>query len=96
MSFKALSSKPLVEEGLELLLRRIDREIVRVEARLQLLARRLGVESWREALERLRAQGLDNPEADMLWPELLYLVDRLEELKKHRQEVLRELGRVGD
>lgn len=89
-----MASRAAVVEGLELLLQRIDREIAVVETRLQRMAHRLGLSSWRE-LESLLASGaLDTPEADMMWPEYQYLRDRLEALKKRRREVLAQLGRV--
>ena len=80
--------KPIVRESLEVMLRRINREIAVIEARLQRMAVRLGVSSWRELEELFTGKGLDNPEVDMLWPEYLYLRKRLEELEKRRKDIL--------
>ncbi len=87
-------SRADVREGLELLLRRIDREIVVVESRLQRIARRFGLSGWRELEELFRSGGISTPEVDLLWPEYLYLRERLEELRRRRREVLEGLGRV--
>ena len=84
----------VVREGLEVMLRKIDREIVAVEMRLQRIALRFGVSDWRELERLLKAKGIDSPELDTLWPEYLYLRKRLEELKKRRSEVLSSLGRL--
>jgi hypothetical protein len=80
--------EPLVREGLELMLRRINRGIAVVEARLQSMAARLGASSWGE-LERLfTSRGIDSPEMDLLWPEYAYLKRRLEELVERKRRVL--------
>ncbi len=84
----------VVREGLEVILREIDREIVALEVRLRRIALRFGVSDWRELEELFKAKGIDSPELDMLWPEYLYLRKRLEELKKRRSEVLSSLGRL--
>ncbi len=84
----------LVREGLELLLRKVDREIVRVEARLNRIARRFGLREWRELEELVKSKGIDNLEMDLVWPEYVYLRDRLEVLRKRRQRILKELGRA--
>ena len=80
--------KPIVRESLEVMLRKVNREIAVIEARLQRMAARLGVSSWRELEELFTGKGLDNPEVDMLWPEYLYLRKRLEELEKRRKDIL--------
>jgi len=46
------------------------------------MARKLGLDSW-EKLEKLfTSSNINNPEIDMMWPEYLYLRERLKELKK--------------
>ena len=80
--------EPLVYEGLEMMLRKINREITVVEARLQRIATRLGVGSWRELEKLFAGKDIDNPEMDMLWPEYVYLKKRLEELEKRKKHVL--------
>lgn len=87
-------SSRIVREGLELLLRKIDREIMLAESRLQKMARRLGLRSWKELEGFFRSSLGSTPEVDMLWPEYLYLRDQLKELRKRREEVLRSLGRA--
>ena len=89
-----MSSETVVREGLELLLRKITREMAMVESRLQRIARRLGLSSWRELDDLFASSNIDNPEIDTLWPEYLYLRERLEKLKKRRKEVLERLGSV--
>lgn len=79
---------------MELVLRRIDREIVAVEVRLQGIARRFGVRDWRELEKLFTARGVGTPELDMLWPEYLYLRERLENLRRRRREVLESLERL--
>jgi len=49
--------EPIVRESLEVMLRKINREIAVVEARLQKIAVRLGVEEWRELEKLLTSRG---------------------------------------
>ena len=86
------SLESIVREGLELVLRKIDREITSVEVRLQRMAVRLGVNNWRELEKVFSERGIDNPEMDLLWPEYLYLRNRLEKLEKRRKNVLNVLA----
>jgi len=78
----------IVREGLEALLRRINREAAVVEARLQRIATRLGVRDWRELEKLLTSRGFDNPEVDLLWPEYIYLKKRLRELDERKKRIL--------
>ncbi len=80
--------EPIVRESLEVMLRRINREAVVVEARLQRIAARLGVGDWRELEKLLTSRGIDNPEIDLLWPEYLYLKRRLRELEERKKRIL--------
>ncbi len=80
--------EPIVRESLEVMLRRINREAAVVEARLQRIAARLGVEDWRELEKLLTSRGIDNPEIDLLWPEYLYLKRRLRELEERKKRIL--------
>jgi len=77
-----------VRESLETLLRKINRETAVVEARLQKIAVRLGVENWRELEKLLTSKGVDNPEIDLLWPEYLYLKTRLKKLEEKKKRIL--------
>ncbi len=69
-------------------MRKIDREITSVEIRLQRMAVRFGVNNWRELEKVFSERGIDNPEMDLLWPEYLYLRNRLEKLEKRKKDVL--------
>ncbi len=89
-----MASETMLREGLELMLKKIDDDIVAVEARLQSIARKVGVSDWRELDELFRSKGVDNPELDMLWPEYSYLRDRLLHLKKQREKILKSLERL--
>ncbi len=80
--------EPIVRESLDVMLRRINREAAVVEARLQRIAARLGVEDWRELEKLLTGRGIDNPEIDLLWPEYLYLKRRLRELEERKKRIL--------
>lgn len=80
-----MASEAMLREGLELMLKKIDSEIVAVEARLQSIARKVGVSDWSELDELFRSKGVDNPELDMLWPEYSYLRDRLLHLKNREK-----------
>ncbi len=80
--------EPIVRESLEVMLRRINREAAVVEARLQRIAARLGIEDWRELEKLLTSRGIDNPEIDLLWPEYLYLKRRLRELEERKKRIL--------
>jgi len=77
-----------VRESLEVMLRKINREIAVVEARLQKIAVGLGIEDWRELEKLLVSRGIDNPEIDLLWPEYLYLKRRLEKLEERKERIL--------
>ncbi len=77
-----MCSNVTVREGLELLLRKLSREKVIVEFKLQSLARRFGLSSWEELEELLNSRSIDSPEVDMLWTEYLYLRERLRKLRK--------------
>ncbi len=73
------------------MLRKVNREIARVEARLQAMAMGLGVSSWSE-LERLfTGKGVDSPEIDLLLPEYLYLKERLQRLKERKKAAFKAL-----
>lgn len=89
-----MATEAIVRQGLEVLLKKVNREIARVEARLQKLARDLGLSSWGELENFFSMRGLDNPDIDMLWSEYVYLRDRLEALRRYRLQILKELGRV--
>ena len=80
--------EPIVRESLEVLLRRINREAVVVEARLQRIAAKLGVGNWRELEDLLTSRGIDNPEIDLLWSEYLYLKRRLRRLEEKKKRIL--------
>jgi hypothetical protein len=88
--------EPLIRESLEIMLRRINQEIALVEARLQRIATRLGAKSWRELEKLFSEKDIDSPEADMLWPEYLYLKKRLEDLMKRKKRVLAMLEGRGN
>jgi len=70
------------------MLKRINREAAVVEARLQRIAIRLGVESWRNLEKLFTSRDIDNPEVDLLWPEYLYLKRRLRELEERKKRIL--------
>ena len=76
-----MSSRIVIRESLELLLRKISKEMVIVESRLHRMARKLGLDSWEELEKLFTSSNINNPEIDMMWPEYLYLRDRLKELK---------------
>ncbi len=86
--------KTLVQEGLELLLKKVDYEISRIEAKLNKIARKFGLKEWRELEEFMKSRGIDNPEADLVWTEYTYLHDRLETPRKRRQRILQQLSKV--
>ncbi len=44
--------------------------------------------------ELMKSKGIDNLEMDLVWPEYVYLRDRLEVLRKRRQRILQQLGRA--
>ena len=77
-----------MRESLEIMLRKVNREMASVEARLQKMAARLGARNWKELERIFMKENIDNPEVDMIWPEYLYLRERLEELKKRKREIL--------
>lgn len=81
----------LVREGLELMLRKINREKALVEAKLHRMALRLGYDDWRELEKLFLGKDIDNPEVDLLWPEFLYLKKRLEELEERKKTILTSL-----
>ena len=89
------SSEAIIRRGLEELLERLSSEIAEVEARLEAMARRFGVETWRELEDLFEAQGLDSPALDQAWPEYVYLRDRLEKLREEKRRVLELVGRRG-
>ncbi len=78
--------KPIIKEALEALLNEINREAAAIEARLQGIASKLGLNTWRDIEKLLTSEGMDNPELDMLWPEYLYLRGRLEELERRKRD----------
>ncbi len=83
----------IVRESLEIMLRKVNRDIAVTEARLQRMAIRLGASDWRELEKVFAGRNVDNPEVDMLWPEYLYLRERLEELRKRKKDILAMLAR---
>jgi len=78
----------------ELLLREITEEIISTESRLQRMASKLGLGSWKELESFFRSSPSNASEADVLWPEYLYLRERLKEFRRRREEILRNLGNV--
>jgi hypothetical protein len=83
----------IVRRGLEELLRSIDAELARVEARLEALAERLGLASREELEAFFGRRGIDSPEADLAWPEYVHLRERLGRLREERRQVLNLLSR---
>jgi hypothetical protein len=81
----------LVKKGLEELVKSIDVELAKVETRLEDMAEKFGLGSWKE-LEDFFKEGKDLPEVDLAWAEYLYLKNRRENLLKEREEVLRLLS----
>jgi hypothetical protein len=82
-----------VRRGLEKLLESVDIEIAHMELRLKSLAEKFGLKSL-EDLERMFREGPDNPEVDLAWPEYQYLKGRLMELRRGREEILKQLKQV--
>ena len=80
--------EPIVRESLEVMLRKINREIALVEARLQRIAVRLSASNWEELEKLFTETGIDNPEVDLLWPEYIYLKRRLRELEEQKKRIL--------
>ena len=80
--------EPIVRESLEVMLRKINREIALVEARLQRIAVRLSASNWEELEKLFTETSIDNPEVDLLWPEYIYLKKRLRELEGRKKRVL--------
>ena len=87
-------SEQLVKESLELMLENVERKIVEVELQLLEMAKRFGIRDWKELEEAFTSKGIDSPELDLLWPEFKYLKDKLEGLKKRKEELLELLGRA--
>ncbi|MEB2792771.1 MAG: hypothetical protein G5Z42_07105 [Caldisphaeraceae archaeon] len=83
--------EPIVREGLEVMLRGVNKEIAVVEVRLQRIATVLGIKNWKELDELFTMKGVDNPEVDMLWPKYLYLRRRLKELEERKKDILMAL-----
>jgi hypothetical protein len=82
----------LVRRGLEELIRSIDLELTKTEAKLTKIAEKFGLNSWKE-LEGLFRGRIDNPEIDLAWAEYCCLKDRYESLLKDREKVLQPLSR---
>jgi len=82
----------LVRRGLEELIRSIDLELTKTEAKLTKIAEKFGLNSWKE-LEGLFRGRIDNPEIDLAWAENCYLKDRYESLLKDREKALQPLSR---
>lgn len=82
----------IVRMSLEKLLESIDIEITHTELRLKILAEELGLKSYKD-LEKTFKEGPENPKIDLTWPEYLYLKDKLEKLKRDREEVLKQLAK---
>jgi len=82
----------IVRMSLEKFLESIDVEITRIESRLKILAEEIGLKSPKD-LEKAFKEGPENPKIDLTWPEYLYLKDKLEKLKRDREEVLKQLAK---
>ena len=82
----------LIRMGLEKLKKGVDEELVRIENRLLMLTKRLGVDSIAELDKLFREREVDNPEIDLAWPEYIYLKNRCEELLKIREKILEKLS----
>ena len=83
----------LLREALGLMLERVNEEIAIVEVKLKAIADKLGLKSLEELDQLFSTEGLDNPEIDLLYPEYLYLKDKLESLKERKEELLNLLSR---
>ncbi len=81
----------LIRRGLEELIKSIDLELAKTEARLTAIAERFGLSSWEE-LEDLFRRGIDNPEIDLAWAEYRYLKDRRESLLRDRERAFQLLS----
>jgi len=82
----------LVQEALALMLEKVNEEMAITEIKLKSIAERFGLKDWRELERIFHEEGLDNPEIDLLYPEYLYLKDKLESLKRRKEELLRALS----
>jgi len=81
----------LIRRGLEELIKSIDLELAKTEARLTAIAERFGLSSWEE-LEDLFRREIDNPEIDLAWAEYRYLKDRRESLLRDRERAFQLLS----
>ncbi len=81
----------LIRRGLEELIKSIDLELAKTEARLTAIAEKFGLNSWEE-LDYLFKRGIDNPEIDLAWAEYCYLKGRRESLSRDRGEAFQLLS----
>jgi len=87
-----LELNELIREALELMLEKVNEEMALVEVELKRMAKKFGLRDWEELDQLFNEEGLDNPEIDLLYPEYIYLKDKLEGLKKRKEELLKLLG----
>ena len=87
-----LELNELIREALELMLEKVNEEMASAEVELKRIAKRFGLRDWKELDQLFNEEGLDNPEIDLLYPEYFYLKDKLERLRKRKEELLKLLG----
>jgi len=73
-------------------MKKVNEELVEVEARLLRLAKRLGVKSIEKLESLFKEKGIDNPEINLTWSEYVYLRDRRKELHRIRENILKKLS----
>lgn len=82
----------LIREALELMLEKVNEEMASVEIEIKRMAKKFGLKGQEELEQLLNEEGLDNPEIDLLYPEYLYLKEKLEALRRRKEELLKLLG----
>jgi hypothetical protein len=82
----------LSPKSLEELIRGIDLELTKTEAKLAKIAEKFGLNSWREFEELFKGR-IDNSEINLAWAEYCYLKDRYKSLLRDREKALQLLSR---
>ncbi len=84
----------LVKEGLKLLLKKIEEELLEIDIQLNNMCKKYGVHSIEELEELFKSNNIDYPELDLAWVEYRYLIDRKKKLLEKRDEIQEQLNKL--
>ncbi len=83
---KDRESEP-TREGLRLLLKKVEEELLKIDIQLNDMCKRYGVNSIEELEELFKSSNIDYSELDLAWVEYRYLIDRRKKLLEKKREI---------